>query len=64
MQSKCSLSGWPEGFYKPDLNEQEDKAFDAELNKLKMYKIAAFTHIYNGKTFDPYSILRVPFEEN
>lgn len=64
MKNKCSVSGWPEGFYKANLNEEEDKAFDVELNKLKMYMIAAYTHIYNGNTFDRYVILRVPFEEN
>ncbi len=64
MKSKCSSSGWPEGIYKSGLSDEEDKAFDQKLNELKMYKIASFTHKYNGKTFDRYVILRVPFEEN
>lgn len=64
MEAKCSVAGWPEGFYIADQSDEEDKAFDQTLNKLKMYKIAAYTHIFNGKTFDRYVILRVPYEEN
>ncbi|MEO6613469.1 MAG: hypothetical protein ABIT05_15845 [Chitinophagaceae bacterium] len=64
MKGKCSSGDWPKGLYKSDLSEEEDKAFDVLLNKLKMYRIAVYTHIYNGITFERYVILRVPYEEN
>jgi hypothetical protein len=64
MEKKCGVSGWPKGFYIAGLPPEEDKIFDAKLNKLKMYKIAAYTHIYNGKLFARHVILRIPFEEN
>lgn len=64
MQKRCSTSGWPDGFYKSGLSDDEDKAYDEKLGRLKMYRIASYTHIYNGKVFDRYAILRVPFEEN
>jgi len=64
LKSRCTNAGWPVGIYRPDLTNEEDEAFDSLLNKLRMYKIAAYTHIYNGKTFDRYVILRVPYDEN
>ncbi len=64
MKNKCSTSGWPEGFYKSGLSDDEENIFHATLNNLKMYKIATFTHIYNGIAFSPHVILRIPFEEN
>ncbi len=64
IRDKCSSGDWPKGLYKPDLSDEEDKAFDDRLNKLKMYRIATFTHIYNGITFERHVILRVPYEEN
>ena len=64
MTKKCSSGDWPKGLYKPDLGDEEDKAFDTSLNKLKMYRIATYTHIYNGITFERHVILRVPYEEN
>lgn len=64
MKNKCSTSGWPEGFYKSGLSHEEENIFHATLNKLKMYKIATFTHMYNGVAFSPHVILRIPFDEN
>ncbi|HEX4875073.1 MAG TPA: hypothetical protein VFV31_00280 [Chitinophagaceae bacterium] len=64
LKNRCAANGWPEGLYVSGVSDEEDKAFDAKLNRLKMYRIAAYTHIYNGKTFDRYAILRVPYEEN
>jgi len=64
MQYKCSVSGWPAGFYRADLTDEEDKAFEQRLNQLKMFRIAAYTHVFNGKTFERYVILRIPYEEN
>ena len=64
MKGNCSVSGWPKGFYVPNLSEAEDKAFYEKLGLLRMYRIAAVTHVYNGKTFDRYVILRVPYSEN
>jgi hypothetical protein len=64
LKSRCSSSGWPKGLYVSGLSEEEDHAFDQKLNGLKMYQIASYTHIYNGKTFDRHVILRVPYEEN
>ncbi|HSR40450.1 MAG TPA: hypothetical protein VLL95_16190 [Phnomibacter sp.] len=56
MKDRCTEKGWPEGFYNSD-NEEE-------RNSLKMYRIAAYTHIFNGKSFQEYAILRIPYEEN
>ncbi len=64
LKSRCSASGWPKGLYVSGVPDEEDAAFDKKLNSLKMYQIAAYTHVYNGKTFDRYVILRVPYEEN
>jgi len=64
LKSRCSANGWPRGLYVSGLTEEEDATFDQKLNGLKMYQIASYTHIYNGKTFDRYVILRVPYEEN
>lgn len=64
MKGHCSVNGWPKGFYASNLNEEEDKAFYDKLGRLRMYKIAAVTHVYNGKTFERYAILRVPYDEN
>ncbi len=64
LKSRCSASGWPKGLYVSGLSDEEDAAFDQKLNGLKMYQIAAYTHIYNGKKFDRHVILRVPYEEN
>jgi hypothetical protein len=54
MIKHCDSGGWP---------AQMDGA-ENERNKLKMYQIAAYTHKYNGNTFEPTVILRVPFDEN
>jgi hypothetical protein len=56
MKGKCTEKGWPEGFYNSD-NEEE-------RNTLKLYRIAAYTHKFNGKTFRQYAILRIPYDEN
>jgi len=64
LKPRCSASGWPKGLYVSGLSEEEDAAFDNRLNGLKMYQIASYTHVYNGKTFDRHVILRVPYEEN
>lgn len=64
LKSRCSASGWPKGLYVSGLSDEDDHAFDQKLNGLKMYQIASYTHIYNGKTFDRHVILRVPYEEN
>ena len=64
ISRRCAANGWPDGLYSPGSDDQDEKTFDEKLNRLKMYRIAAYTHIYNGKTFDRYVILRVPFEEN
>ena len=60
MERSCSIAGWPEGFYSSD----DDKGQDEKMNRLKMYKIAAYTHIFNGTVFDRYVIVRVPYSEN
>jgi hypothetical protein len=64
ISKHCAANGWPDGLYSPGSSGQDEKSFDEKLNKLKIYRIATYTHIYNGKTFDRYIILRVPFEEN
>lgn len=64
VEKHCKVAGWPDGLYVSDLSEEQDKAFDIKLNRLKMYKIASYEHIFNGKKFDRYVILRVPFAEN
>jgi hypothetical protein len=64
MKTKCSSSGWPEGFYQSGLNEEEDKAYEEKLNRLHKYRIASYTHIYNGTVYDRYVILRIPYEKN
>jgi hypothetical protein len=64
MKKKCSAAGWPKGLYQSSLDEEEDKAHEEKMNRLKKYHIAAYTHIYNNMVFDRYVILRVPYEEN
>ncbi|MBL0069391.1 MAG: hypothetical protein IPP39_13155 [Chitinophagaceae bacterium] len=64
MKSNCSSSGWPQGVYSSGMSDEDEVAFDRKLNELKMYRIASYTHKYNGKIFDRYVIVRVPFEEN
>lgn len=64
IKNRCAANSWPEGLYVSGVSEEEDKAFDKKLNGLKMYGIATYTHIYNGKIFDRYIIIRVPYLEN
>jgi len=54
MIKHCDSEGWPE----------QIAGAENERDKLKMYQIASYTHKYNGKTFEPTVILRVPFAEN
>lgn len=56
MKERCTEKGWPEGFY--------DSENEAERNGLKMYRIATYTHKFNGKSFQQYAILRIPYEDN
>lgn len=56
MKERCSEKGWPEGFYDSENSEERDG--------LKIYRIATYTHKFNGKSFQQYAILRVPYEEN
>lgn len=64
MRSRCSSVGWPQGFYMSSLDETVDKTYEDRLGRLKKYRIASFLHIYHGKVYDRYVILRVPYEEN
>ena len=64
MKTRCTQAGWPKGLYLSSLDEEEDKAHEEKMNRLKKYRIATYTHIYNNMIFDRYVILRVPFEEN
>lgn len=64
LKSRCSASGWPKGLYVSGVSDEEAAAFYKKLNGLKMYQIAAYTHVYNGMTFDRQVILRIPYEEN
>lgn len=50
----CDSEGWPE----------QVASAETERGNLHMYKIASYTHKYNGKTFEPTVILRVPYDEN
>jgi hypothetical protein len=54
MIKHCDSGGWPE----------QIAGAETEREKLKMYQIAVYTHKYNGKTFEPKVILRVPYDEN
>jgi hypothetical protein len=56
MKDRCTEKGWPEGFY--------DSENEEERNSLKMHRIAIYTHKFNGKSFNEYAILRIPYEEN
>ena len=61
VQFKCSASGWPDVMSESSLDNPELKT---KMNKLKMYRIAVYQHIYNGNIFDKYAILEVPYAEN
>ncbi len=61
MQFKCSASGWPDVMSESTLDKPELKT---KMNKLNMYRIAVYQHIYNGNIFDKYAILEVPYAEN
>lgn len=61
MQFKCSASGWPDVMSESTSDKPELKT---KMNKLNMYQIAVYQHKYNGKTFDRYAILEVPYAEN
>jgi hypothetical protein len=54
MIKHCDSNGWPEQIAEAEV----------ERGKLRMYQIASYTHKYNGKTFAPTVILRVPYDEN
>lgn len=56
MKEHCTEKGWPEGFY--------DSENETERNSLKMYRIAAYTHKFNGQSFREYAIIRIPYAEN
>lgn len=61
------ISGWPASFqyqvkFVKDTIARKD--FYNRLSKLKVFKIASFNHIYQGKNWGPYVILKVPYKEN
>ena len=61
LQFKCSASGWPDVMSESTSDKPELKT---KMNKLHMYRIAVYQHIYNGNLFDKYAILEVPYTEN
>ena len=62
MAAGCTRNAWPNGFY--DGDALDDAAAKKKLNQLKMYRIATYQHIFNGKVFERYAILRIPYQGN
>lgn len=62
----CSVLKWPSSMQPKfgRMNAEEQKTMGDRLDKLHMYKIAAYQHYYDGKKMERFSILRVPYEEN
>lgn len=60
-------AGWPDSITY-DVKRRRDTLYMnhyyAQLNKLKMYKIASYIHIINGEKHDRHTILRVPYDKN
>lgn len=65
MKSRCGSSSWPSEFDSGfELSEEEEALFYENLNKLKMYRICTYQHIFNGEKFEEKAIIRIPYEGN
>ncbi|WP_205508854.1 hypothetical protein [Longitalea arenae] len=67
LEKHDDVYGWPQSLRK-NLFDRTDtaaqKKVDANFEKLKVYKIVTYTHIFEGKNWGKYVILKAPYKEN